>query len=120
VDEVEKMTTRIDDDRSRPLVCRVGDDLAGEGGIRPSRLFPRHRKNAGIGRPAYTGGKNQQHAARYTPHDLHLRAWKTPEPDFHNDILNQKRVRETSLSPADAAKSPEIEPLRTVLDVASR
>ena len=48
VDEVKKMTTQIDDDRSRPLVCCVGDDLAGEGGIRPSRLFPRHRKNAGI------------------------------------------------------------------------
>src|ERR1700731_4620290 len=44
VDDVKKMTIRIDDDRSRPLVCRVGDDLAGEGGIRPSRLSPR-RKN---------------------------------------------------------------------------
>jgi hypothetical protein len=89
VDEVKKMTTWIDDDCSRPLVCRVGDDLAGEGGIKPSRLFPRHRKDARIGRPAYAGGKNQQHSARYTPHDLHLPAWKTPEPDFHNDILNQ-------------------------------
>ena len=36
VDEVEKMTGRIDDDRSRPLVRRIGDDLAGEGRIRPS------------------------------------------------------------------------------------
>ena len=70
VDEVKKMTTRIDDDRSRPLVCRVGDDLAGEGGIRPSRLFPRHRKNAGIGRPAYTGYQSEQRSACRTPYDL--------------------------------------------------
>jgi hypothetical protein len=35
VDEVEKMTARVDDDRSRPLVRRVGDDLAGEGGSGP-------------------------------------------------------------------------------------
>ena len=55
VDEIEKMIGGIDDHRSRPLVRRVGDDLAGEGEIRPSRLFPRHRKNAGIGRPAYAG-----------------------------------------------------------------
>ena len=89
MDDVEKMTARIDDDRSRPLVRRVGDDLAGEGGIRPSPLFPRHRKNVGAGRPAYAGGKYQQHGARYTPHELHLPAWKTPEPDFHNDILSQ-------------------------------
>ena len=68
VDEVKKMTTRIDDDRSRPLVCRVGDDLAGEGGIRPSRLFPRHRKNAGIGRPAYAGYHGR--AARRMPHPV--------------------------------------------------
>ena len=64
VDEVEKMTGRIDDERSRPLVRRVGDDLAGEGGIRPSLLFPRRRKNAGAGRPAYAGGKYQQHSTR--------------------------------------------------------
>ena len=106
VDEVKKMTTWIDDDRSRPLVCPVGDDLAGEGGIRPSRLFPRQGNNAGIGRPAYTGGKNQQHGARYTPHDPHLPACKTPEPDFHNDILNQKRVRETSLESRGCRQIP--------------
>ena len=70
-------------------MCWIGDDLAGEDGISPSRLFPRHRKNAGIGRPAYTGGKNQQRGARYTSHDQHLPPCKTPEPDFHNDILNQ-------------------------------
>jgi hypothetical protein len=42
-----------------PTAARVSGRrrLAGEGGIRPSRLLPRHRKNAGIGRPAYTGGK---------------------------------------------------------------
>ena len=64
VDEVEKMTGRIDDDRSRRLVRRVGDDLAGEDGIRPSLLVPRHRINAGAGRPAYAGGKYQQHSTR--------------------------------------------------------
>jgi hypothetical protein len=89
VDEVKKMTGRIDDDRSRPLVRRVGDDLAGEGGIGPSLLFPRHCKNAGIGRPAYAGGKSQEHRANHTPHDPHLPARKTPEPDFHKGILNQ-------------------------------
>jgi hypothetical protein len=43
-----------------------------------------------MGRPAYTGGKNQQHSERCTPDDLLLRAWKTPEPDSHSVILNQK------------------------------
>jgi hypothetical protein len=52
-------------------------------------LFPWHRKNASTGRPAYAGGKNQQHSARYTPHDLHSPAWKTPEPESHDDTLNQ-------------------------------
>ena len=65
-----RAVVEIDDDRSRPLVRRVGDDLAGEGGIRPSRLFPRHRKNAGIGRPAYTGYQSEQHGACRTPYDL--------------------------------------------------
>jgi hypothetical protein len=64
MDEVEKMAGRIDDDRSRPLVRRVGDDLAGEGGIRPSPLFPRRHKKACAGRPAYAGGKYQQHSTR--------------------------------------------------------
>ena len=63
VDEIEKMTGRIDDHRSRPLVRRISDDLAGKGGIRPSLLAPRH-KNAGAGRPAYAGDKYQQHSAR--------------------------------------------------------
>jgi hypothetical protein len=27
-------------------------------------LVPRHRKNAGTGRPAYAGGKYQQHSTR--------------------------------------------------------
>ena len=54
MDDVEKMTTRIDDDRSRRLVRRIGDDLSGESGIRPSLLLPR-RKNIGIGPPAYAG-----------------------------------------------------------------
>jgi hypothetical protein len=44
-------------------VCRVADDLAGEGGIRPSRFFPRVRINAGIGRPAYTGYQSEQRGA---------------------------------------------------------
>ena len=64
VNDVEKMTARIDDDRSRALVRRVGDDLAGERGIRPSLLLPRRRKNIGIGCPAYAGGKYQQYSAR--------------------------------------------------------
>ena len=76
---------------------RVGDDLAGEGGIRPSRLFPWHRKNAGIGRPAYAGYQSEQHGACSTPYDLP--AGQTREPDLHKDILNQKRVRETSTIP---------------------
>ena len=80
VDDVKKMTARIDDHRSRPLVCRVGDDLAGEGEFRPSRLFPR-RENVGIGRPAYTGYQSEQHGACRTPYDLP--AGQTREPDLH-------------------------------------
>ena len=72
VDKVEKMTARIDDDRSRPLARRVGDDLAGEGGIGPSRFFRRHSVNAGIGRPACAGGKSEQHCACHTPYDPHF------------------------------------------------
>src|SRR5262249_37021996 len=89
LDKAEKMTARINDDRARPFARRVGDDLAREGGIGAPRLFRWHSVNAGAGRPAYAGGKNQQHSARYTPHDPHLPARKTPEPEFHKNILNQ-------------------------------
>src|ERR1700746_2963583 len=49
--EIKKMTTRIDDDRSRPLVCRVGDDLAGEGGVRVLRVGPTPPKQHALGVP---------------------------------------------------------------------
>jgi len=94
VDEVEKMTGRIDDDSPRPLVRRVGHDLAGEEGINPSLQVPRHHINAGAGRPAYAGGKYQQHSTRYAPHNPHLPARKNPEPDFHKDILHQNGSNE--------------------------
>ena len=90
------MTARVDDDRSRPLVRRVGDDLAGENGIRPSRLFP-WCKNAGIGRPTCAGYHCEQQGACCTPYDPHLPRGPSREPDLHSDILNQKRVRGTTL-----------------------
>jgi hypothetical protein len=94
MDKVEKMTARIDDDHSRPLARRIGDDLAGESGIGPSRFFRRHSVNAGIGRPACAGGKSEQHCACHTPYDPHLPAGQSSEANLHKDILNQKGSRE--------------------------
>ena len=99
VDQVEKMTARIDDDRSRPLVRRVGDDLAGEGGIGPSRLFPQ---------PLSKHRHWSSHLRRLSlpavrrlpfPHDPRLpaRQSREPEPDLHKDILNQKGATGTTL-----------------------
>jgi hypothetical protein len=81
MDQVKKMTTRIDDDSFRRLVRRVGNDLACEGWIRPSRLVPRRRKKAGIGRAACEGRQSKQHGACHTPYDL--TAGQTRKPDFH-------------------------------------
>ena len=89
VDEVEKMTGRIDDDRSRRLVRRVGDDLAGEDGIRPSLSVPRIVLMPALVVPPTQAASCRSAAYIKTPHDPHLPAGKTPEPDFHNDILNQ-------------------------------
>jgi hypothetical protein len=98
LDEVKEMTAGIDNDRSRLLVCRIGDDLTGERGINPSRLFPRHRKNAGIGRLARKGRKNQHHNARYASHDPHFPQPIRPELDFHNAILKHNgRVEHRSV-----------------------
>jgi hypothetical protein len=99
LDEVEKMTAGIDDDRARPLARGEGDDLAGEGGIGPPRLFRRHGVNAGIGRPACEGGKNQQHCAGHALHDPHSPMWQPTQPLLHKDILNQKRSGEHPLVP---------------------
>jgi hypothetical protein len=83
VDQVKKMTTRIDDDRSRPLVCRVGDDLAGEGRFRPSRLFPRHRKMPALVVPPTQAARisTTAHAIRRTT--CICRRGKPPELNFH-------------------------------------
>src|SRR5215831_5598924 len=98
VDEVEKMTARIDDDRPRTLVRRVGDDLAGEGGIRPSRLFPRHPKNTGTGCPAYASCHSEQHGACRSLYDPHLPAGQSREPDLHKEIFIARAIGKRALS----------------------